>query len=136
MLVGFQNLTLHLYDLDTNKIDSDLYGHNGAVMDAYAFSEDERKVISASDDCTLRLWDLKNVEGVDKWCYTKSIIGAETPLQAAYAKMENLRYISNDNLKVFEEKYAKVSAADRFNQPYDPRLIDNELVKYRQKIGI
>jgi WD40 repeat protein len=80
---------------------ADLYGHNGSVVGAYAFSEDERQIISASDDCTLRLWEIKKVEGVEKWCYSRSIIGADTPLQAAYAEMGGLRNISDNNFKVF-----------------------------------
>jgi WD40 repeat protein len=110
ILVGFSNLSLTLYSLDEHKSENDFYGHNGAIVDCYAFSEDDKKILSASNDCTLRMWECKDVEGTNKWCFTRSIIGAETPLSVAYSEMNDVRNISEDNFKVFEQRYAKITA--------------------------
>lgn len=107
ILVGYENHRLYLYKVDgKTMLEDDLYGHNGAVVDACVFSKDERKIISASHDCTLRLWELKDVGVKEKWCYLRSIISAETPFAVAYSELNNVRNLSPLNMEIFKERYA------------------------------
>ncbi|MHC5054147.1 MAG: WD40 repeat domain-containing protein [Planctomycetota bacterium] len=52
-----------LVDLATGRVVSPLDGHTGEVVDA-AFSPDGRRVVTASDDGTARVWDVSNGKGL------------------------------------------------------------------------
>src|SRR5262249_9096678 len=59
LVVAFDNSSAHLIELQSGKV-TKLTGHTGTIT-ALKFLLDDRRVVSASQDGTLRIWNIKTV---------------------------------------------------------------------------
>eukprot|EP01101_Sappina_pedata_P008289 TRINITY_DN4554_c0_g1_i1.p1 TRINITY_DN4554_c0_g1~~TRINITY_DN4554_c0_g1_i1.p1 ORF type:complete len:743 (+),score=272.21 TRINITY_DN4554_c0_g1_i1:174-2231(+) len=68
-IVG-ENLSIHLYDLDSMRIVRKFTGHTAPINDL-TFSADARWLVTCSNDCTVRVWDIVSGSMID-WMETAS----------------------------------------------------------------
>lgn len=66
------DFTAMLFDLTTRKLVRRLSGHSGAIADM-GFTADARRLITASTDATLRVWDLPTGKCVDWLKFAKPV---------------------------------------------------------------
>lgn len=66
--------SIRVVDIETKKTIREFWGCNGAIND-FCFSNDGRWVIAASQDCTMRIWDLPTSHLIDAFKF-------ETPCMA------------------------------------------------------
>ncbi|KAL1464100.1 hypothetical protein WDU94_003779 [Cyamophila willieti] len=64
LAICLDDYTINIVDIDTCTIVRKLSGHNGQLTDA-DFSPDSRWLITASMDCTIRVWDIPSAQLID-----------------------------------------------------------------------
>lgn len=64
LAVCLDDYTVNVIDIDTCIIVRKLHGHSGQLTDA-DFSPDSRWLITASMDCTIRVWDIPSSQLID-----------------------------------------------------------------------
>ncbi|XP_031846092.1 WD repeat-containing protein 36 [Nomia melanderi] len=62
--IALEDFSIVLIDLDTRKIVRRFEGHEGRLTDA-SFSPDSRWLVTASMDCTIRVWDIPSSNLID-----------------------------------------------------------------------
>lgn len=62
--VALEDFTVVLIDLDSRKIVRRFEGHNARLTDA-CFNPESRWLVTASMDCTIRVWDIPSSNLID-----------------------------------------------------------------------
>lgn len=62
--IALQDFTIILLDLDTKRIVRRFKGHKARLTDA-CFNPDSRWLVTASMDCTIRIWDIPSSNLID-----------------------------------------------------------------------
>lgn len=62
--VALEDFTIILVDLDTKRIVRRFEGHQARLTDA-CFNPDSRWLVTASMDCTIRIWDIPSSNLID-----------------------------------------------------------------------